>query len=753
MSDPVDPSVPQIDAKVIEDRTKKMQAYDEWLKQTTLDEDNWNRTHVTGLPALKDLNDQLEKHGVTLDNISSKMSQNSAMFGLVTTATLGATKAFRDFTNIDSSSLTTFSDQAKTLFDTIQHAPVGSAASTLATEALTKMLGVAGKSGYEIKQVLAEAGTGITQFAQQLLISADNNLFLQNAMMQTAASGGGLQDFLKETGDNFEHLNDVTNKYGQVMMNSLGATGLGATETGRKSMESYVSMMSQLPGGMKNISDSMKLGTVETTVLTGAIQYAKGAGRSMADVTQDMAKAMNEYGMGAEAGLKYSARMSEVSETLHARLEDVRQAVGQSVDAFKGFVFGGIDAEAMTQNMSKAMQEYVQQLKNVGVPVQNAIKMGENYTDVMSKMSLGQKAFLSQSTGGPGGMMGAYQMEDLMVKDPKAARKKIEETIRKLTGPIVSKEQAKHNQGAADRYTMQLQMLQQGPLGSQAKTQGEAEALLESMRPGAQIKTPNAPGQTLEQTVEAGKSLEQLSMTKVGQVNIQTQQVQFQAGMANFNALQDAMTARSGHAGGANGEGAGINLNRGSIADFQDQNEMASPDKQPGDIIKGLMMSIKSAIPDVGEVGSAYMEAVKGGNQDKIRDSAGSVNAELAKKRASASSEPERAEVDRASKMFAQAMQATSQTGVKLFHPPPDQETAGAQVGRAISVNKSTSGGVHKVGESTAGTGAHQGSPIPVTLAGGSSITVNFVGKCQHCGHEIHDTAQTQVQNAASTRQ
>ena len=66
--------------------------------------------------------------------------------------------------------------------------------------------------------------------------------------------------------------------------------------------------------------------------------------------------------------------------------------------------------------------------------------------------------------------------------------------------------------------------------------------------------------------------------------------------------------------------------------------------------------------------------------------------------------------------------------------------------------------GFHKKGESAetqkaaAQTVAAQttGHPIPVTLVG-SGLTVNFTGKCPHCGFGIHTTEQAAVQSAPST--
>ena len=61
--------------------------------------------------------------------------------------------------------------------------------------------------------------------------------------------------------------------------------------------------------------------------------------------------------------------------------------------------------------MSGIMNDYVGALQNTGMTGQHAMEVVKGMTDSIAGMSVAQKAFLSSQTGGPGGLMGAFQIE------------------------------------------------------------------------------------------------------------------------------------------------------------------------------------------------------------------------------------------------------------------------------------------------------------------------------------------------------
>jgi hypothetical protein len=756
MAEPNDPSERQVELQKesLDLKNKEIEAtaqVTEQLKKEKEALDGVDDAYTFGIGSLGNLNKLLKDHSITLDNITDKLTKNATMFGVLTTATIGATEAFRGMTNLDPGSLITFSDQAKTLFDVIRAGPGTSAASQAAYDAATAgikgMMQVAGVGGKELDNIMSATGNNLVKFAQQALKSSDNILFLQNAMMQTATSGGSMQDFLKETGDDFARLNEVSKKYGDILSAAGATTGLSSTEAGKKEVESYADALAKLPQGYKGLADSIQIGTTKVNVLTAALQYAKGSGRDEASILNDMALSTNQYGLATNQALEYSSRMSQVSETLHARLEDVREAVNSSVSAFKGWVFGGADAESMTMGLSDAIGSYAKQLAEIGVPMQTAIKYGQQYTDSFANMSIAQRAFTSQMSGGPGGLMGAFQQEALL-KQKGGLEKMMENarnTLTKMFGPIQSHQAAETNQGAANMYAKQLMILQSGIGGIKAKSQEEAEAMLESMRPGAERKAvATTPGRTLAQNMEAGKALEQMTMTKVGQVNIQTAMVRFEAGVAMNNALEDAMSTNSGRKGGSDGQGVGVNqTGRAELRDFMDKFQRSDNNMNPADLVKNTLSSMSHPIADAQNVAHALAQQMGSGNQEKVQDTTASVNAEFAKKRAM---------LGLGQAVMPEESTAGAQVGHVIAKGTQEEHTAGGQVGHAIP---KTAGlpteDVRKLGDLSGV--IHKGSPIPVSLAPGNAITVNFVGICPHCKNPVQESAHAMVTAPGSNSQ
>jgi hypothetical protein len=82
--------------------------------------------------------------------------------------------------------------------------------------------------------------------------------------------------------------------------------------------------------------------------------------------------------------------------------------------------------------------------------------------------------------------------------------------------------------------------------------------------------------------------------------------------------------------------------------------------------------------------------------------------------------------------------------------------SAGKQVGSVIpglgthgASGAATTGHPEKTGALLPGL-THGGQPVPVTLAPGSALTVNFTGRCPHCDRNINSTEQARSINTPS---
>jgi hypothetical protein len=163
-------------------------------------------------------------------------------------------------------------------------------------------------------------------------------------------------------------------------------------------------------------------------------------------------------------------------------------------------------------------------------------------------MGLAQKAFLSAQTGGPGGLMGAFQIEKMLKEgDIEGVFKKVRDQMQKQLGPIVTLEDAASSPAAAAQLARQTAMLRSGPLGAMARTDQDAYRILESMKTGA--PPPAALGDTVQAAMGRGEEMEaRRSLTVVKDIKDIIAEADLAGGMAALKFLQ---------AGGAGGIGFG----------------------------------------------------------------------------------------------------------------------------------------------------------------------------------------------------
>lgn len=655
------------------------------------------------------MNNYLNSLGGYFSSLSGMTDKQAANFGLVTTSIIGATKAFEALgSGVDTSRLLTFSGQFKDLFQIISAGPGTQIAGKAIETIVSKMVNL-GATTKQVGAVMGDLKKGVVDSAAAFFTSADNVVRLQNSFMQMTIQGtgakalfDGIPGVLAGVGDNFQNISEVTSKYSDVLARST--TFLGGN---REEAAQYMAQINRMPGGLKALlgpTDGVLQGT---DLLVDSMQLAIGAGRKQEEVFNDMSKAMTEYSTSGTDALRFSARMTEVADALGAQVHDVQGALFESADAFKMFVSNGADATKMTQGMADAMKNYVGQLTSVGVPAQNAIGMFKQYTSVMSSMTLGQQAFVSSMSGGPGGLRGAFQM-DAAIKSGKfeEVRQQVESTIKKMTGPIVSLDEAQKSEGAAAQYTRQIQLLQSGPLGAMAKTRPEAEALLQAMKEGK--KLPAGGGKDVNQsmldTMTHGEKWQKGTYTKAAEMAASLKNMENKAGQANLRTARGLTAADGMMGGGGGGTGAGITAGQERL-----RSHLAAATSMQSDVMKDAGQSVSSFASDV-EDGIKSFREMMGGN---------------------APQQPGKSEYATAGKQVGHAIT----TG--------KHETAGRQVGHAITAGRheTEAGGRDTHAAATAGQLSKAGQhPVPVTLAPGSTIQVKFTGSCPHCGRAVDTT-------------
>lgn len=722
---PIDPSVVQ-----------SVQDYNEATARASINLSSFNKLSDESSNALNLLRNTLSSAGVSLQNVNNLVGDQANKFGLLTTSIIGARESFRSFTGIDASRVTSFTDQTKDLIKTLT---TEGTALNIVNEAKNKTINMLSKMGLGMGAITSAMQMGskeLAAYAKNVLLSADNQLYFGNAIIQSAAQAGNLEKLysssgegLTSLGDDLSGLTEILGKQQLAIADAMKATGI----IDEDKMSKYAISISQLPGGLEALAKGTTLAGKSTNILTAAIQYAQGSGRDYTKVTEDMRKAILDYGVSVDDALKFTARITEISNKYGAQVEDVRAALMNSADAFKMFTAGGAGAANMTQSMSDVMNDYLSSLNAAGVPMQNAIEMFKTMSGAMSGMRVEQKAFLSAQTGGPGGLMGAFQIDKMLKEgDFKGVYEKVQSQMRRQLGSIVTVDEASRSPQAALQMERQIQLLRQGPLGSMAKTDVDAERLLEAMQKGTAPQKPEdlkkATDESLRKTIERGSKWEEPSYTVLGEIAINTARFRLGAGIANFGTIGNATSARGGSAGGADQQGRGTNTKlqeslqsqKNNVYESNNQGSLGSTAmNQLGSLVNRLPEATKSVV-------SNLEDSLTEQHQETINETKTRMNKSI------------------------DEYKKTHNINNAFTPLDSDFTPAGKQVGQSIATPSTNSTSTNRQINNTGSNMNLNSGPIPVTLAGNTTLKVEFHGTCPHCQRPINEHAA--ATNATSTK-
>jgi hypothetical protein len=406
--------------------------------------------------AIKDLKNFDEQ------NSSSVMS----LVGL-STEFIGASTAFDKLTS-STNNLRTFTDQFTDFKNMLSNSPAAAQ-----IKVLSGVLSSFGVSSATVANASKDGAKGIMSFAEAFFKSADNGAKLEDAFLSLAAQTGQLGTVQGEAGQNLSSINVLLEKQNKMMVDAATATG----QTKEKAA-AYYDLLGKIPKELDATVGS-------TNMLTATMQLAAGTHRDMAAITGDLSEAFSKFGMTGKDALTFTERFTEVSSNLGLRFSDVHNHIMNAADAFKTLADSQKGAFNMTEDVSNIMNTYVKSLMAAGMTGDHALDVMSNMTSQMGKMTVAQKSFLSSQTGGPGGLMGSFQIEKMLNEGNIAGVfDKVQATMKKQFGSIVTLDEASKSESAAAQLQKQTMMLKQGPLGSMVKSDEDARRFLEAIRTG-----------------------------------------------------------------------------------------------------------------------------------------------------------------------------------------------------------------------------------------------------------------------------
>lgn len=495
---------------------------------------------------LNNFNSSLNISKENLKNLSNPALAINSQFGLLATSAIGATDSFENLASVDTTNLSTFSNQLKGVLDILKSpGSFSGAVVEEASNAVSKALsGIVDKS--KIASELSKGTASFATFAANILKTADNGLRMQHALLQLSSATGGFSDLMDEAGQDLTNMNQLLARQTLLISDANKDTHLGT-----KVLEEYWSQLGQIPNVLKEINVELPGSSRSINILSAAIQMSTGTGRQYKDVLSDLKTATIEFGMSTSEAFSFTAKISELSGKLKAPLEDIQKGLLSTTREFKGFADEGEASARQSSSIANIMNTYGEALKNTGMTAQASVNLVSQMTSSISKLTIAQKAFLSQQSGGPGGLRGAFNIENMLRKGKTA---KVFEMVKaqmqkQFGGNIVSLEDATKSDAAASQLQKQMLMLQKGPLAQFAKTDQEAYRILESFKNIGKDKTlPTELSQTAAaDQINKGKQIQDLSRTSFGQLKATVENARLTINVANFESMQKVFAASAGN--------------------------------------------------------------------------------------------------------------------------------------------------------------------------------------------------------------
>jgi hypothetical protein len=322
---------------------------------------------------------------------------------------------------------------------------------------------------------------------------------LENGLLALHARAGTLTSTLVEMGADISKLNKVTDEFNNFIANTAERTGTSIPQVAE-----YAKGLLQIPGAYKAIVDGTPEG--QMSLLSAAMKVARGTTQDFKDVLDVMNMQFANLGQVGKEPLELMSRMHSVTQTLGIPFNYVSSQVKLVSENFRAFGDETNAALNIIEGLSPA-------LKKAGLGPEAVASLVGGLTGAVGNLDIAQKSFISSQTGGAGGLKGGFQI-DLLLQQGKLDEvfKKMEDTLKKQFGKIVTLSEAATDEGAAAQLTKQVAFLRQGPFGQLVKSDQEAYKLLQSLKDGAGTKTGTTP-QTredlLNDTLKTGSDIQE----------------------------------------------------------------------------------------------------------------------------------------------------------------------------------------------------------------------------------------------------
>lgn len=306
----------------------------------------------------------------------------------------------------------------------------------------------------------------------------------EEGLLNKLTKSGGVQTFTGFKGTEVDARKDFITNIDANLRNvqTTFANISTSSNIARKQVEDFGNKLMDIPGALNATAPAVSGSTDKISLLEKMLRTTRGTTGNTEDAFKAIKHEFENFGTTSEKSSSYLSAFNFAANKLGM---DTEKLSNQVYELNKKFAFSG-DAALSITNVYGGLTEA---LKQVGLGYETASKLATGYIENINGMSIAQQSFLSQQSGGSGGMLGWLEMEDLKSKEGGMEEifKKTQDILKKqFGGRIVTKEDAvsSHSQQDANTVAREVEMLKKGPLGQFAKTDQEALKLLDAMQKG-----------------------------------------------------------------------------------------------------------------------------------------------------------------------------------------------------------------------------------------------------------------------------
>lgn len=367
----------------------------------------------------------------------------------------------------------------------------------------------------------------------------DASINMQNAFLQNQAAAGKLGEAVGNLGDNFPALNLRIEEFNSLTSEVGNIVGLTSQEVGKYFME-----LDKIPGTLEGNIKVHKDGVESVSELEAALLVARGTHQDYGVVIGQVDTMMSDFGLSTEESLQSISKMFSVTQSVGLKMNEVASFTTNAGNAFK---FLGDTADSAQNNIAGSLavlKELTPALKDAGLGADAATDLVERFVSGLAGMSTAQQAFLSGQTGGPGGLLGALEIEQSLSEGGLAdVAGRVQQALRdQVGGELITREQAiQRGEAGAQQFEFQRQLLMQGPFGNLAQDPQQASALIEALQKGdlTAIEEMQATGQQdLEAVIKDGNSIAQEQTSILTRISNQISE------FANQNIMTSGQTVK-----------------------------------------------------------------------------------------------------------------------------------------------------------------------------------------------------------------